>query len=333
MTEKTYAIYTYEVIPRGDKKIKFTADNGLVIDDDLSTEDKVHLIINRVMSHKLTVIGKKHKKDLPLIVQNLHGHDDVYAFVLCNERDITYYEGKKLENIVTHPGCYVVVDNRKGVCQIAIEDNDVFDMERNQAVKYLSRSFNSLLHDYGLEIVIKHKFSAQSFVTSVKERLYTQKDSVVRIVWEFPNAAKVACLDATEEQKAWIQQNMNMVAESEALKGIYTLVGSKKHPLQADTELNKHIALMIELSAQNGYNLKYHFANSGVMNFKMASHAFMNIKESFIEDFMQGVTVHGDGVVGEEGLHPTYDLILRLDQIRCAIVSYDHEDIIPLDEN
>ena len=57
------------------------------------------------------------------------------------------------------------------------------------------------------------------------------------------------------------------------------------------------------------------------------------IGRSFIEDFMQGVTVHGDGVVGEEGLHPTYDLILRLDQIRCAIVSYDHEDIIPLDEN
>lgn len=332
MSEQTYAIYTYEVKPRGNMKLQFAGSDDLKFDMNDTPEEKAHLIINHVMTHRLTVIGKKRKQDVPLIVKELHRHGDVFAFVLCNERDMTYYEGKQKESIVTHPGCYIVVDNRRGVCQIAIEKDDAFDMESNQAVKYLSRSFNDRLHDYGFEIVIKHKFSAESFTKQIKERLFVRRDVVTRIVWDFPNTKRVVGIDATEEQRQWLTSIVNTAVTAKALSGKLTLVGSKQNPLEADSEYNQQIGLMIMLSAQNGYNITYHFADSEKMSFKHASHAFMTIKEELIRDFMQGVSLHGDGVVGEESPEPTFELIWRLDDIRREIVTYNHEDIIRTDE-
>ncbi len=311
----TYAIYSFEV-QEGDKTLfyKNTGDKAI---------DMANNIIGNLLKDGLTIIGKKRKQDQPLKKLNIKGRDGVFTWVLCNVREVTQWEGHEKNSLESHPGSFIIFDNRPDVCQIAIEQNSAFYSDTDKVVKYIRRAFNSKLSEYGLKIVIKRKYQAGKFKELVRKRLLN--DRVKRIVWEFPNPDKVKGIDADKIMKDHLEGLSLFMKAANALKGKLTFTGSKGEPLCVDDDKVEDWAQVIALSAQNGYKLAYHFYNSSAINFKDVAYAFHSIDGKVIRDFENGQ------LYANENNEKTFELIDVLDKIRKEIADY-HDEVIDDDE-
>jgi hypothetical protein len=308
-----YAIYSYE-IQEGNRSLFYKKTGKKAI-------DMANEIVSNLLKDGLTFIGKKRKVDHPLMNRHFVGRDDVFAWELCNEKDKILLEGHERNLVPEHPGSYVIVDNRPDVCQIAIEKNSAFGPDTDKVVKYLKRSFKEHLIEYGLKMVIKRKWQAANFKDIIRDRIIKQKDSVKRVVWEFPNPDRVKGIDATKQMKDRLRGLMLFTQASNAIKGKLTLTGSKKMPIDVDDDKIEDWAMIMALSAQNDYKLSYYFYNSSVVNFKDVADAFASIDDRIIKEFESGQLIH-------KGEVTTYELIERLDDIRKQIADYDQEKIV-----
>ena len=308
-----YAIYSYEIL-EGNRSL-FYKDTGT------KAIDMANEIVSNLLNDGLTIVGKKRNQDQPLKSLHFKGRDGVFVWELCNVKDIAQYEGHEKNSLESHPGSYIIVDNRPDVCQIAIEKNSAFDSDTDKVAKYLQRTFKEHLHDYGLKIVIKRKYQAGKFRDLVKERLNEGKDSVKKVVWEFPNPKRVKGIDATQQMKNQLEGLMLFTQAANALKGKLTLTGSKKYAMDVDDDKIGDWADMIALSAQNNYKLSYYFYNSPVINFKDVAYAFASIEDKVIRDFENGQQI-------DKGEGTTFELIEKLDEIRNQIADYGHEKVI-----
>lgn len=308
-----YAIYSYEI--QEGKKSLFYKDTGT------KAIDMANEIVCNMLKGDFIVVGKKRKQDRRLLINHFKGREGVFCWELCNLKDITSIEGHEKTTFESHPGCYVVIDNRPDVCQIAIEKNSAFDSNTDKVVKYLNRTFKNHLAEYGLKIVIKRKYQAKKFKELIRDRIIKQNDSVKKVVWEFPNPDKVKGIDATQQMKGRLEGLQLFVKASNVLKGKLTLTGSKKSPIDVDDDTIEDWALIIALSAQNNYKLSYYFYNSPMISFKDVAYAIATINNKYIRDFEQGQVVNkGEGT--------TFELIDTLDEIRKQIADYDHEKIV-----
>ncbi len=308
-----YAIYSYEI--QEDNRSLFYKETGKKAIE-MATE-----IVSHLLHDGLTVVGKKRKEYKLLTNLNYVGREDVYTWELCNEKDKTLLEGHEKNPVTEHPGCYVIVDNRPDVSQIAIEQNNAFGPDTDKVVKYLKRAFEAHLSEYGLKMVIKRKWQARKFKDIIRERIIENHDAVKKVVWEFPNPDRVKGIDATEQMKERLQGLMLFTQATKALKGKLTLTGSKRIPINVDDDKIEDWAQIIALSAQNNYKLWYYFYNSSVVNFKDVAYAFATINNKVIRDFETGqLTDNGEGT--------TFSLIEILDEIRKQIADYDREKIV-----
>lgn len=308
-----YAIYSYE-IQEGNRSLFYKETGKKAI-------DMANEIISNLLKDGLTVIGKKRNEDQLLMNRHFIGRESVFAWELCNVKDKTLLEGHDKIPYEEHPGSYVVVDNRPDVCQIAIEKNSAFGPDTDKVVKYLKRAFKAHLFEYGLKMVIKRKWQASNFKEVIRERIIKQKDSVKRVVWEFPNPDRVKGIDTTQQMKERLKGLMLFTQASNALKGKLTLTGSKKKPIDVDDDKIEDWAMIMALSAQNNYKLSYYFYNSPVVNFKDVADAFSSIDNKLIRDFESGQLI-------DKGEGTTFELIEKLDEIRKHIADYDHEKIV-----
>lgn len=309
----TYAIYSYEI--QEGKKSLFYKDSGV------KAIDMANEIVSNILKSDFIVLGKKRKQDQRLLINHFKGREGIYSWELCNVKDITSIEGHEKTTFESHPGCYVIIDNRPNICQIAIEKNSAFDSDTDKVVKYLNRTFKGHMGEYGLKIVIKRKYQAKKFKELVLERIIKQHDAVKRVVWEFPNPKKVKGIDTTQQMKGRLEGLQLFVQASNVLKGKLTLTGSKKNPIDVDDDTIEDWAMIMALSAQNNYKLSYYFYNSPMISFKDVAYALASIDNKHIRDFE-------DGQVVNKGEGTTFELIEKLDEIRKEIADYDHEKIV-----
>ena len=313
----TYAIYSYEVLENGNSLIDPKTGK--------KTIDIANQIVGDILKDGLSVTMKKRKDVTVLRSKALHECSSVFAWVLCNIKQLIQYDGHDVNFVDSHPGSYIIIDNRDGVCQIAIEKNSAFNNDTDKVAKSLCRAFNSKLADYHLKMNVKKKWQAAQFKEIVKKRILSG-DYVKKIIWEFPNPNKVKCIDTNESTTLSSKlEHMCLITQAtNALKGTLTLTGSKDNHLNVNDDKVDDIAQMIALCAQNNYNLTYHFHNSPVVNIKKVSYALCTIENRIINDFMSRKP--------KEGSHfQEYDLIERLDKIRNEIAGYDNEETVEED--
>lgn len=313
----TYAIYTYE-IQEGNRSL-FNKETKV------KAIDMANEIVSNMLHDNITIVGKRRRQDHPLKIKDLTEHDGVFTWELCNVKDISQYEGHEKNTLESHPGGFIIVDNRPNINQICIEKNSAFDSDTNKVTKYLSRSLNSYLSDYGLRIVIKQKYQAGDFKKAIQKRIF-EGDSVKKVVWEFPNPDKVKGIDVPKQTMTLMKEWIKFVKTTNATKGGMMVSGSKKDPINVDDEKINDWAHIIALSAQNNYKLSYYFFNSPVINIKdVASYAFCSIEDHVIDNFKKGQRAnYGNG--------NTFELIDTLDRIRRQIADYDDEKTIKEDE-
>ena len=311
MESAKYAFYTYEI--QESPHLEFPHENKAPLD-----------IINEIIKMGMHLTCKKKKDESYHIdVHKLIKVGRVYLIELLDTKETKLFDGHKTRTEKSHPGVYVIFDNRDNVCQIAIEVNKAFDGNTDKVVKSLKRTIDATLNNHSLKIVIKRKYQAFTIKDRVNERLLNG-DSIRKVAWEFPNPRKVSGIDNGPDSNELLDYMCRLTQASNALKSTLTLYGTKGDPMTLDDDTNVGLSNIIALSAQNNYNLAFHFhISKEVIRLRDAEAAFFEIEQRVIDDFMNGQQGTDDLTSANK-----YELTNRLDTIRREIASYKNEKTV-----
>ena len=96
--------------------------------DGRSAYDKAQVLLEEMLGGVLPLTKEKRDKTLvPLENYVEKRRDGVTVMVVCNEKNHKYREKLEEHELVYHPGCRVIIDNRPGIAQLAIERSQSFD--------------------------------------------------------------------------------------------------------------------------------------------------------------------------------------------------------------
>lgn len=102
--------------------------NLLSMMDGRSAYDKAQELLEEMLGGVLPLTKEKRDKTLvPLENYVEKKRDGVTVMVVCNEKNHKYREKLEEHELVYHPGCRVIIDNRPGIAQLAIERSQSFD--------------------------------------------------------------------------------------------------------------------------------------------------------------------------------------------------------------
>ena len=127
--------------------------------------------------------------------RNIYGHDiifnenDILVLRLANNRHIVQessFVTKKLEH---HPSCYVIIDNRKNVQNIYIEQKQYSFEDTEIVARILSTTFNNYLKTYNLCVEIKKRFIPQEFWQAIERE--EKGVDMLRFSFLYPNLPRV----------------------------------------------------------------------------------------------------------------------------------------------
>lgn len=89
---------------------------------------------------------------------------------ICNLTQVSIWDKYKERREVSKPFCRVIIDNRPGVAQMAIERTSAFDGNPDKVRNILQESLHALLAPAGLSIEIRAKMRVKIFGTRWKNR-------------------------------------------------------------------------------------------------------------------------------------------------------------------
>lgn len=317
--QQRYAIYKYHLTKSSEHNLFYSGT-------DEPTINHTHEIMDTVLKSDLTFTAIKRNEEIRLKSVREKSRDDIHVFIVCNTKDLALYEGKDRHTVTSHPGSYVIVDNRDGICQIAIEDNDAFTHNPTQLMKSVKRTLARQLHNFALNIEVYQKKDARKFWDKVNERRLVQGDTVKRICFDFPNTKYVKGVDCTlnDRQKEMLDHCQAVLKMSNALRGQTIWHGSKQQPLLTEEENIRDMAELTALCAQNGgYNMAVYFHHSKCVSLKKSSDVLVVLGDSTISDFIEGQTV-----IDEDTNNTTFRLQQELDNVRKDVAGYNEVPIV-----
>lgn len=213
----------------------------------------------------------------------------VTMFKLHNPKNVNIWElkGGKV-SIESFPYSYIIIDNRPGIGQMAIQMKTEAWNDPEVVAKLLEENLNRILKDSGtgLEIEIRHKWLPTDFFEYVKQRRKDEGVIVKRLYFEFTNPQFETPVETAIETSGHLRQLMNMLSQ----------LGGAKARLQVDAprknELIKRklrdIKQMVSLVASNGYSLKVDFSDKTNYNCNEWLLADVDMDDKILSDFITG---------------------------------------------
>ena len=176
-----FTVYTYQFAP-------VNTDLLSLFQDEYSDADKV-------WNNKQEVFSTVYQKVVFRYRNTVYEHDTKYnensiiVFKLANNKHLTQeasFVAKKLEH---HPSCYVIIDNRKDIQNLFIEEDSYSFSESSVVANILENSFNALLKPHGLVLTIKKRYKSEEFwkyVSSMEDGV-----KMLRFSFMYPNLPRV----------------------------------------------------------------------------------------------------------------------------------------------
>lgn len=266
-------------------------------------------------------LEKDGKTKTPLECPVMRKKDGVSLLMLCNEKSHKYLEKKDPEELVYHPGCYVVIDNRPGFVQVAIERSPSFENKPDRVRNLIETTLNNMLIERNIQVEIRARMHEGEFWDAVHEQCDELGDSIKRVIFDFPNPKVVKTVDAPEEMNQRLQILAAFAASVQAAKGSLHLEADKNKALQLD-KTQEDIANMVALCTRNGYNIAVRFKRYGVYRFGNNIKAYGHMDNDVIQEFIDRVTV-----IGKKD-EASYLLVSWLDNIHNSTKDYIDEESI-----
>ena len=227
--------------------------------------------------------------------------DDVCLLLICNEKSKKIMEKKDEQEIFYHPGCYVIIDNRKNIANIAIERTTAFDSNPDKVCKLLEKAINDkfIIEEIGLKIEIRSKVREATLWEMVDHQTIDYKDRITKVSFSFPNPEKVSGIDADYKMKDKLAVMASIANALNGVKGIYHIEANKGETLRLE-KTQEDLAQMIHLCSRNVYDIAIYFKYYGIYRFGAEERALSTLKDEYIENFIYGRLAILDN--GEKGL-------------------------------
>lgn len=169
-----------------------------------------------------------------------------------DSRGIDKYEKQEIES---NPYCNVLIDNRPGVCLIAIEKSTAWGSNPDLLRDMLLENLNRILVDkFDLEMRIEARMDPKEIWDFVHERIYEHDDYIRKVSFTFQNPKKINKTNAMEVKSARLKAMLKTVEISDALKGFFTMEFDKNTNSKI-SQANKDMAEMVRLCGENGYDI------------------------------------------------------------------------------
>lgn len=160
---------------------------------------------------------------------------------LANNKQLSLEENFKKKKHNYSPSCFIIIDNRKDIQHIAIED-DVTAFSSTDVVRnILENSLRKALKAYGLTLSIKKEYQETEFWQLIGQ--YPKGASMVRFHFSYPNLPRVC--DSINE----LISNQSKLTNSK--ETTFELKSSNTEQLYLSNE-NEQLNGLIDASAKSG---------------------------------------------------------------------------------
>lgn len=178
-----YILYTYQFSPLQKK----TESNMFESNKEVLTQDELMVqkqdIFGAFFRETFTPLFKKQNKQFDhKIILN---ENNVIVFRLANNKKLYLEESFHKQEYRYSPSCLIIIDNRKDVQRIAIEEDKVAFSDTNAVKQILLFSFKRYLNNKGLDITIQRDYEQVEFWNII--HTYKQKIEMVRFHFSYPN--------------------------------------------------------------------------------------------------------------------------------------------------
>lgn len=276
----TYEIFKFDFRKAGPGQL-FSKENGR------SALEDAQRIFGEILREPLIIRKEKRGKEVAHLDNYVERCDgDILSMVVCNEKDISYREHKEELTLTTHPGCRVIIDNRQGVGQMAIERDASFNGNPSMVRDLLQDALNKRLTEYRLEVSIRAKKRSSEFWEMVAEQISTHHDEPTKVSFTFPKQ-ETAPVDASPGVSAYLVAARAMCSAVNATKGMLQMESDKGKVLHLE-RTQEDFANMVALCSQNSYDISVHFKHYGVYRFGKAVKALFELQDSIVNDFARG---------------------------------------------
>lgn len=288
---ESYRLYKFVLGPSHTKEGDWTQSAVVEVTDLSKAQESFEKILKDVFKNDRRLpIGKEPEtgdKVLPNSI--LRNNNYVTLLQLHNPGKVNIWElsGAKILKD-TFPYSYIVIDNRPGIGQLAIQKNTDAWIDPDTVAKLLQDNLNRILKDQGtgLEIEIRYKYLPTSFFEYLKKRRKEAGIYVKHLYFEFTNPKFETPIDTAVDTSGHLRQLMNMLSELGGAKAKLQVDAPKKNELIR--RKLKDIKQMVSLVATNGYSLKVEFNDKSKYTCDELMLHDDEMKETILSDFRDG---------------------------------------------
>ena len=188
MKESTFAIYKCILHPTEER----IANSETTIDVTRA---------QKILSDTLRSLPKMYKKmkdgrEVPYTNSLLRNDENVFIFRISDPKGLQLIDAaQNAYDVTNYPPCFVIFDNRDGICQLAIErKSDAFNSDTDKVRNLFEEHLRTALAFHKLDICINIKKRVGDFWEVVNERI-AKNDIVKNIKFTFPNPKTVAPIE------------------------------------------------------------------------------------------------------------------------------------------
>ena len=286
-----YRLYKIVLKPSHTKEADWT-QSVVAETTDLSKAQETleKLLISAFKEDRHLTIGKEPETGDKVLPNSILRNDNrVTLLKLHNPGTVNIWKlsGAKISED-TFPYSFIVIDNRPGIGQMAIQMKTDAWSDPDTVAKLLQDNLNRILKDQstGLEIEIRYKYLPTEFFKYLKQRKKDDGVFVKHIYFEFTNPKFETPIDTAVDTTGHLRQLMNMLSELGGAKAKLQVDAPKKNEL-IKRKL-KDIKQMVSLVATNGYRLKVDFNDKTSYTCNELILHDDDMKETILSDFRDG---------------------------------------------
>ena len=243
----------------------------------------------------------------------------ITLMTVCRRKEVSIWKEYKELKESSFPFCHVIIDNREGVCQMAIEQATAFDSDSDKVRDILQESIQREMTELGIKFEIRPKMKVKKFWEMVEEQRTVKKDVIRQVVFEFPHPDKVKGMAATPDMSDRLKILSSMAESMGATKGTLTYANSSEKGLQMERTL-EDVAQMVSLCCNNAYHISVHFRDMGIYRYGDLVRAVYPIEDKMLNDF-----IGGQSTIGVDAENPSYALCDKMETIRNLTKDYIDE--------
>ena len=245
--------------------------------------------------------------------------NDITLMSVCNEKSVSIWKEYKENKESSFPFCHVIIDNREGVCQIAIEQATAFKSDTDKVRDILEESIQRELTELSIKFEIRPKMKVKNFWEMVEEQRTVKNDIIKQVVFEFPHPDKVIGMDAPPNMSERLRILSGLAESLGASKGKLTYEDSSERGLQMD-RTSEDLAQMVSLCCNNAYRIAVNFKNMGIYRYGDLVRAVYPIEDKILAEF-----TGGQQTITEENDKQSFALCEKMEDIRNMTKDFNDE--------